>query len=617
MSWRINNITIENFKFFHTSKCLQIKENNLLVYGENGSGKSSISEGIQYVFQSRGLTAVEAQKPFVSGADTPNKRNIYSTAADASGVSIEFTDKQGHPDDSETRYVTDTKINTQSDKDSFFKLSVHASDFLTYKNILSLSDLDDSLTSLFDKFVTFVFPYFDLRKGYKLPDGSDSGNLKASEWWSYILSYMASLPKQSGKRHNQFDRTKPQYRYFEQLLKDFRSELKFLTDELAQRSTKILNTNFEIKDVELIFNVDNEFVFNIPTGKGSRHRDHKLHPFNIGLSAIIKNDALPGGSKVVENPKIFFNEARLSCIGLALRFAVVDSKFTAANCAPLLVIDDLLISLDMCYRLPVIRYMVDYANRYQLYIFTHDRSFYDLIKNVIIDKKQDNWKFIQMYRPNIDTLTTEEPAPNLFPDDGYKEQAKSLLKGGDYLAAANYLRKYAEEQVKLILPENLWYNEDDGYSKKMLSSLCGTLRSSAFLSLYSLDIADIPDITSDISRVLNPLSHDDRDIPIFRKELEESIQHIEKYEIFANRKHIICKRSEVKNTTLRLYVKQDARYADLTLKIRESWDYFLMPNGDRKYKKIDAYIKASNCSAGVYCSPNISMDIKDMFSNVV
>lgn len=40
MKWRINSITLQNFKYIHNAYTLPLNGKNLLVYGENGSGKS-------------------------------------------------------------------------------------------------------------------------------------------------------------------------------------------------------------------------------------------------------------------------------------------------------------------------------------------------------------------------------------------------------------------------------------------------------------------------------------------------------------------------------------------------------------------------------------------------
>lgn len=42
MSWKIKNIEIENFKFFKDVFSINVDNKNILLYGENGAGKSSI-----------------------------------------------------------------------------------------------------------------------------------------------------------------------------------------------------------------------------------------------------------------------------------------------------------------------------------------------------------------------------------------------------------------------------------------------------------------------------------------------------------------------------------------------------------------------------------------------
>lgn len=618
MSWRINKITIENYRFFHDKREIELGENNLLVYGENGSGKTSVSEALYNVYRSRYISKNEAQVPFT--VNDNSSRNIYSSPAEYSGIIVEYTNKQVDPAVDESREVSNNAVTTQHAGDNFFKLTVSTSDFLNYKNLLSLSDFSEIANDgMFKKFVDDIFPYTDFRKGYIKLDGTNSGILRAEEWWKYIQQCLANLPRhRSTRRRSQYNRAASEYRKFLELLVEFHKELRYLAETIAQRCTQILETEFKIMDVEIFFNLDPEFVFNMPTAPGSHHRDHKLHDFEIKLAARVKNAHLPGGSTIIYNPKTFFNEAKLACMGMALRFAVVDTRFSAADCAPLLCIDDLMISLDMSYRIPAINFILNYVNKYQLCIFTHDRSFYELIKSTIEDKKQKNWKFIQMYSPNADNVLDEEPAPNFFPDEGYKEQAKSLMKAGDYLAAANYLRKFAEQQIKAILPMNFWFDlGENGYTKKMLSNLLSTVKSDEFCNKYGFVSTDFPDITSCIKRVLNPLSHDDRDTQIFKKELDDSIVILEEFEKKAKSKHILCGLNDLKHTRLKLYVADGGRSAELTLRLTESWDYFLMDDGTRKYKKVDVQIKDAICSPGVYFSNGIKVDIATLFKNAV
>lgn len=52
MSWKIDQIVFKNFKFFKKEFTLPLERKHLLVYGENGSGKSSIHWGFHTILQS-------------------------------------------------------------------------------------------------------------------------------------------------------------------------------------------------------------------------------------------------------------------------------------------------------------------------------------------------------------------------------------------------------------------------------------------------------------------------------------------------------------------------------------------------------------------------------------
>src|SRR5688500_7202205 len=48
---RIDKLHINNFKFFQDEKPIELKGNHLLLYGENGSGKSSIYWALYTLFE--------------------------------------------------------------------------------------------------------------------------------------------------------------------------------------------------------------------------------------------------------------------------------------------------------------------------------------------------------------------------------------------------------------------------------------------------------------------------------------------------------------------------------------------------------------------------------------
>ena len=61
MDWKIEKIVFSNFKFFKDTFSIELAGKNLLLYGENGSGKSSIAMGL--------YTFIESRKKTMDGVD--------------------------------------------------------------------------------------------------------------------------------------------------------------------------------------------------------------------------------------------------------------------------------------------------------------------------------------------------------------------------------------------------------------------------------------------------------------------------------------------------------------------------------------------------------------------
>ncbi len=115
----------------------------------------------------------------------------------------------------------------------------------------------------------------------------------------------------------------------------------------------------------------------------------------------------------------------------------------------LLVLDDLLISLDMHNRKKVIEMIIkEYSTDYQIIIFTHDKGFYNEVVRTLNDKKND-WQFIQMY----ETAIAKNPEIK-YDNAGNLDKALDFFVRHDYEACALYLRKEVEEVLaKFIDPE--------------------------------------------------------------------------------------------------------------------------------------------------------------------
>lgn len=97
---RIQSITLRNFKFFYGLETEQkqnkidLNQNNLLLYGENGSGKSSIYWALYTFLQSCLKTDVQIKKYF-DPTDSQNLRNRFSSDTDDSAIILEIVDENG------------------------------------------------------------------------------------------------------------------------------------------------------------------------------------------------------------------------------------------------------------------------------------------------------------------------------------------------------------------------------------------------------------------------------------------------------------------------------------------------------------------------------------------
>lgn len=145
-------------------------------------------------------------------------------------------------------------------------------------------------------------------------------------------------------------------------------------------------------------------------------------------------------------PQVFLNEARLSALGLAIylagRKACTPTASTTA--LKLLVLDDVLIGLDHSNRLPVLDVLHTQFADWQVVMLTHDRNWFDLARHHQPPGK--NWVCYEIYEGDpaatvpmpIFRKTENRPAKALL------AKSRELLATGYIEAAANYVRQACE-----------------------------------------------------------------------------------------------------------------------------------------------------------------------------
>lgn len=160
---------------------------------------------------------------------------------------------------------------------------------------------------------------------------------------------------------------------------------------------------------------------------------------------------------LIPTPQSHFNEAKLTAIALAVRFAAMTT--TAIVPGSFLALDDMLISLDMSNRAKVVDFLLKISDNYKIYLFTHDRAFFNFVcRKIQQSGKADEWiyKRISYNRKNKEPLILDEYSD-------YLSKAKHFYGIGDYDTSAIYLRKQLEQDVGELLPYELKTKADGGF----------------------------------------------------------------------------------------------------------------------------------------------------------
>ena len=514
MSWKIKNIEIENFKFFKDVFSINVDNKNILLYGENGAGKSSIYWSVYTHFQAYAKNQQEAQKYFTAN-HAQNLRNRYAAADDDSAIRISFDNGKGSTkivEDSNKCYYADDPVVLR-----FMKFTSMSSDFMNYKFLSSLFDFRNSQDNeVFFLFEKEVLPYIDLDNQLWFISGEDADTNNAGEWWGYLVRTFKSDEIPRSQRTNSFDQRTPLYKNYQDLLHQFNDLLHSKLNMLIAKANVIIKNEFHLESEIILQYKDASFNDRL----GNRRFDGELHCPKIYLKASMISDHLVDKS-LIEHPRSFFNEAKITCMALALRLAILDNHPTTNEAPSVLFVDDLLISLDMSFRRKIIEILLTYTNKFQTFIFTHDRAFYHLVWSEIgITRSQNKWKRFELYMQHKNGI----PGSFILEPKKPLEEAKMHLHNFEISASVNAVRRAAEHELKRLLPANLMY---DLKSKTLLCDLNGLIdHYRKFANKIGLPDV-IPHLQDERKLLLNPFSHDDIDTPFYRTELELTINEIE------------------------------------------------------------------------------------------
>ncbi len=352
MGIKIKTIKLSNFRFFiddEKNNTFEPNGENLLIYGENGSGKSSLYKAFELLSK----TKVEEDEFADSINIFSNETDTYLTFAFNNGENITI-DKDHLEIGDDYNYVKNLSV--------FQPL-------LNYQNLLQIS--------------------YDVQK-----------KKKEKNLYEFFETILEKYPIHGNKILTDLDGEE----YFGEYKRIIQDELfadinLFL--EKFEHNFKIVAIKFDGFSKTVFLEIE---YFEEDIGK-------KYH--------------------------LFLNEARLSALAISVYFSIMKKQFDNLDDASLkiLVLDDLLISLDMNNRLYLIDILKSEFSDFQIFFFTHDRGLFEVFKEKM------NWKAYEIYvakKDNFEVPFIKQANPLL-------DQAGQQKDSQNYGCSANLLRQCTEE----------------------------------------------------------------------------------------------------------------------------------------------------------------------------
>ena len=519
----ISKIKIDGFKAFPKEIELVLDGKNLLMYGENGSGKSSIYYALHALLQSQYHDKGAAYFDKNSSETLVNK---YTTTADPYiEIELEGSNTKYHLSQNGYKEIPPQAISPLRDMNAECVFINHK--FLFH----GFSFRNSQYIDLFPVFLKDILPFTLTR------DSSE-----------YIGNIYDDVMK-GIRRHGNSSQIEDSYR---KRIEKFNLEVEYVINLINQNASKIYAKYFQ-NEGERNLNIILEYADNhdkVPFPNKSywlrcSYRYQKVNKAGVWKEKQVSSgleilqpaimlkieEEVNGVYKQIEKPQTYFNEARLTAIILSIRFSLLD--IIAKENGRFMALDDMLISLDMSNRAKVIDFLLSISDKYKIYLFTHDRAFYNFICHKI---KQYNLSSLWVYKTISYSKKGQEPII-IDEHSDYLSKAKSFYELGDYETSAINLRKFIEQSIRELLPYELKTDADGKFCE--LDKLWKRLVTFYSNNGKAIDF-QIQKLFADSKLlILNPSAHFQRlSTPIYRIELDkvfDIINYIQSLKIIENK----------------------------------------------------------------------------------
>jgi len=261
------------------------------------------------------------------------------------------------------------------------------------------------------------------------------------------------------------------------LVKQAYTEVKSLKKEMAHLKQ-------QLRSMELIYNEfakkqkDNLASFLTAISKDINdfylHMNRSEEVDEIELIPLDKDDELVGitiqfkfHGEIVSPPDKYLSESHLNCLGICLFLSSVKTYNTINK---FFILDDVISSFDKNHRLRFTNLLIEKFSDYQIFLFTHERDWFEYVANTV---KGRNWVVNKMI---WDYENGAEVEPSLF---ALKNRIENKIRNSDPSELGNMIRKYLERLLKEIcfnLEVKLKFLYNDQNENRMIGELLSELK---------------------------------------------------------------------------------------------------------------------------------------------
>ena len=474
---KITKIELVHFRGFPGTAVYDFEfktANNLFVYGENGSGKSSLFLALQEFFNHR-----RNAKPFADFKNNSDHTNVDGR------VTVHFDDGSTHTwaDGTDRPIATGPLTNIVRQVGCFDYRSLLETNF-THK---------DEEVNLFSIAVDTLVPHMEVPVAGRVE--------RIDTLWQRVK---ATQPRNHRGRKVQTN---------ENAIERFNEGFEPVIPSLITKASELLAAHFDPRlSLAAAF---------------QRVRYHQVYRRfeNTELILSVRRE----GVELLRHHNIL-NEARLSAIGLVIYLAGLLISVPAASPYPkLLVLDDVLVGIDMENRLPVLRILKEHFSDWQIVLMTHDQVWYEM---VMMESGAAKWSAYELWLSEDGVTPTHRS--HGCSADFFLDRAQGHLNNHDNRAAGLYARAgfewrvkqfcdkhsvavpYAKDARKLKI-EAAWVAAKERAKKDADTTGDATLRPQLEASFALVDLTK--------KVVLNPLSHSTPQ-PLAHNEVQEAIDAV-------------------------------------------------------------------------------------------